>query len=196
MDRWLEDGDADAEAEFTQVGRYIASSRSTGLVLPHLDGRLEIASTGPLPFGQTPQDLMKPHPSRPWNPLIAGVLHRRWIIESWGRGTLRMAELTQRAGLVAPEIEAGVGEVIVQLRPTTYVAPARVGHDLSPLQRQLLQILADLGPSSLSDVMSRLPSGTSRRTVQDNLRLILQLDLVDLRGERRWARWMLKGTPP
>ncbi len=39
-------------------------------------------------------------------------------------------------------------------------------------------------------------SGASRRTVHDNLRILLQLDLVDLRGERRWARWMLKGASP
>jgi ATP-dependent DNA helicase RecG len=170
---------------------YAAGGGSVSLAI--YDDRLEIASTGPLPFGQTPEDLMKPHPSRPWNPLIAGVLHRRGIIESWGRGTLRMAELAQRAGLVAPEIEAGVGEVIVRFLPTKYVAPARIGHDLSLLQRQLLQILAEIGPSSLSDIMNALPVGTSRRTVQDNLRLLLQLDLVDLHGERRWARWMLKG---
>jgi ATP-dependent DNA helicase RecG len=107
-----------------------------------------------------------------------------------------MAELARRAGLLAPEIEAGVGEVIVRFRPTKYVAPERVGHDLSSLQRQLLQVLAHLGACSLSEIMGQLPAGTSQRTVQDNLRLLLQLDLVDLRGERRWARWMLKGTPP
>src|SRR5581483_5740057 len=102
---------------------YAAGGGSVSLAI--YDDRLEIASTGPLPFGQTPADLMKPHPSRPWNPLIANVFHRRGVIESWGRGTLRMAELTRRAGLVAPEIEAGVGEVIVRFRPTRYVAPSR-----------------------------------------------------------------------
>jgi ATP-dependent DNA helicase RecG len=173
---------------------YAAGGGSVSLAI--YDDRLEIASTGPLPFGQTSADLMKPHPSRPWNPLIAAVFHRRGIIESWGRGTLRMAELTRRAGLFAPEIEAGIGEVIVRFKPTKYVAPERVGHDLSPLQRQLLQVLAQLGACSLSEVMGQLPAGVSQRTVQDNLRLLLQLDLVDLRGERRWARWMLKGTPP
>jgi DNA-binding IclR family transcriptional regulator len=59
----------------------------------------------------------------------------------------------------------------------------------------LLQVLADLGPGSLSDIMARLPAAP-RRSVQGNLHLLLQLDLVELRGERRWARWMLKGTPP
>ncbi len=63
------------------------------------DDRLEITSTGALPFGQTPEQLFTPHESRPWNPLIAGVFYRRGIIEQWGRGTIKMAELTTAAGL-------------------------------------------------------------------------------------------------
>lgn len=172
---------------------YAAGGGSVSIAI--YDDRLEIGSVGPLPFGQTPADLKKPHPSRPWNPLIAGAFHRRGIIESWGRGTLKMAELTDRAGLAPPEIEAGVDEVIVRFRPTGYVPPERIGHDLSDLQRQLLQRLADSGPSSLSAVMHALPTGIARRTVQDNLRLLQQLGMVELRGERRWAKWMLAGTP-
>lgn len=158
------------------------------------DDRLEIASTGPLPFGQTPQDLMKPHPSRPWNPLIANVFHRRGIIESWGRGTLKMAELTQQAGLTPPEIEDGVGEVIVRFHPTSYVPPQRIGHDLSDLQRQLLNIISEKGRTSLSDIMDVLQQETPQRTVQDNLQLLRQLGLIELQGQGRWARWSLRGT--
>jgi ATP-dependent DNA helicase RecG len=159
------------------------------------DDRLEIASIGPLPFGQTAQDLMKPHPSRPWNPIIANVFHRRGIIESWGRGTLKMAELTQRAGLTPPEIEAGVGEVIVRFRPTAYVPPLRIGHDLSEVQRRLLDVLSQSGSVPLAKIMERLPADTARRTVQDNLKLLHELGQVDFTGSGRWTRWRLKGTP-
>src|SRR5208282_1321281 len=100
------------------------------------DDRLEIASTGILPFDLTPADLKRPHPSRPWNPLVAQVFYRRGLIESWGRGTLKMVELNEQAGLVAPDFECHGGEFMVCFRPTAYVAPTRVGHDLSPLQRQ------------------------------------------------------------
>lgn len=108
---------------------------------------------------------------------------------------MKMAELTRHAGLAPPEIEAGTDEVIVRFRPSGYLPPERIGHDLSNLQRQLLQVLADSGPSPLSNVMSALPPGVARRTVQANLRLLQQLGLVDQRGERRWARWMLADEP-
>ena len=45
------------------------------------DDRLEISSSGMLPFDLTPADLTRPHPSRPWNPLIAQVFYRRGIIQ-------------------------------------------------------------------------------------------------------------------
>jgi ATP-dependent DNA helicase RecG len=119
------------------------------------DDRLEITSAGRLPTGMTLEDLTRPHPSRPWNPLIAQTFYRRGIIESWGRGTLKMTELTERAGLVPPEFEATGMDVLVR---------------------------------------SVLSKKTSRRTVQDNLRALRVLDLVESTGRGAGARWGLKGT--
>ena len=39
------------------------------------DDRLEITSAGSLHFGLTPEQLFKPHESRPWNPLIAQTFY-------------------------------------------------------------------------------------------------------------------------
>ncbi len=157
------------------------------------DDRLEITSTGILPFGLTPADLLRPHSSRPWNPLIAHVFYRRGIIEAWGRGTLKIVELTTQAGLPPPEIECVLGEVTVRFRPTGYVPPTRVGHDLSPLQRQLLEVLARVGPAHLETVMNNLPAGTARRTVQDNLQVLRTLGQVEAKGKGRWTKWALTG---
>jgi len=56
------------------------------------DDRLEIVNPGPLPFGLTPKDLIHPHRSMPWNPIIAGVLYRAGVIERWGMGTLSVID--------------------------------------------------------------------------------------------------------
>ena len=45
------------------------------------DDRLEITSSGSLHFGLTPDALMAPHESLPWNPLIARAMYRRGLIE-------------------------------------------------------------------------------------------------------------------
>lgn len=159
------------------------------------DDRLEIASTGTLPFGLTPADLTRPHSSRPWNPLIANVFYKRGIIEAWGRGTIKMAELTEQAGLAPPEFENTAGEVVVRFHPTRYVAPTQVRHDLTPLQQELLEVLARHGSVSLGQITSNLSEKIPDRTVQDNLQVLKVLELADNNNKRgRGARWMLKGT--
>jgi ATP-dependent DNA helicase RecG len=155
------------------------------------DDRLEITSTGTLHFGLTPEDLVRPHRSRPWNPLIAQTFYRCGLIESWGRGTLKMAELTRQAGLAAPEFEVAAGEFFVRFRPARYVPPTRVGHDLSPLQRQLLEVLAVSGPASLGTIRAALPAPPADRTLQENLALLRSLRLVEFSGRGRGAHWCL-----
>jgi ATP-dependent DNA helicase RecG len=124
---------------------------------------------------------------------MAQVFYRRGIIESWGRGTIKIVELTQAAGLASPEFVTEGGEVLVRFHPTRYVPPMRVGLDLSPLQRDLLEILARTGSVSLRNIRTYLPSDTSRRTIQDNLQMLRQLGTVDTAGHGQNARWMLKG---
>ncbi|MGH2532187.1 MAG: ATP-binding protein [Thermomicrobiales bacterium] len=173
---------------------YSTGAGSIGVAI--YDDRLEITSIGPLPFGLTPEDLARPHRSRPWNPLIAQVFYRRGIIESWGRGTIKMIELTEQAGLAAPEFDATPHEVTVRFRPTRYIAPTRIGHDLSPLQREILEGLAGTGPASLKQILGIFVEPVPRRTVQDNLQLLRTLGLVDASGKGVGARWFLAGNRP
>jgi len=78
------------------------------------DDRLEISSTGELHFGLKTEDLFRPHPSRPWNPFIAKVFYLRGIIETWGRGTIKIKELTDEARLPVPEFENNMGEFTIR----------------------------------------------------------------------------------
>ena len=66
------------------------------------DDRLEVTSSGSLHFGLTPQKLLEPHESLPWNPLIARVFFRRGIIESWGRGLSRWPSSPRRPSCSRP----------------------------------------------------------------------------------------------
>jgi len=75
------------------------------------DDRLEIVSSGELPFGLTPEMLFQPHESMPWNPLMANVFYKRGFIETWGRGTLKMADLRREADLPSPVLREQNGFV-------------------------------------------------------------------------------------
>jgi len=158
------------------------------------DDRLEITSTGGLPFGLKPEDLKRPHTSLPWNPLIASVFMRRGVAENWGRGTLKIVELSTEAGLVEPEFEQRGGEMVVRFFPLGYVPPTRVSRDLSPLQQNVLEVLALSGPLRLGDINARLRTPANTYVLKDNLQSLRRLDLIELTGKTRAGLWGLKGV--
>jgi ATP-dependent DNA helicase RecG len=168
------------------------ASRGGGIDLAIYDDRLEITSSGPLRFGLEVEDLVVPHESKPWNPLIASVFYRRGIIETWGSGTLKMIELNQSAGIPAPEFIATRHSFTVVFRPTVYQAPTRVETDLSLLQQDILNTLARSGPLSLRHLLELLPNQPTRRTVQNNLQMLKTLGLVDYSGRTTSAVWSLR----
>ena len=152
------------------------------------DDRLEVTSSGTLHFGLTADQLFAPHESLPWNPLIARVFYRRGLIERWGRGTLKMVELTTSAGLPLPQIEDASGCVTVRFRPSQYVPPQRVGRDLTEQQRGILSLL-DQRSLSLSEICSLLDAETVKRQVREDLATLRALGLVAGTGHGRGARW-------
>lgn len=158
------------------------------------DDRLEIISTGPLPAGITVADLKRDHVSRPRNPLIAEVFFRRGLIERWGRGTQKIVELCLEAGQPEPEFEEQVGCVVVRFRPSSYVPPLRVSHDLSERQREILNILGDRKKWKVQDIRSELANPPAMRTLRDDLSLLRQFGLVEASGRGPGARWSLR--PP
>lgn len=154
------------------------------------DDRLEVTSSGSLHFGLTAEKLFGPHESLPWNPLIARVFYKRGITELWGRGTIKMAELTVSAGLPRPEIEDGGGCVTVRFRPSRYVPPRRVGRDVSERQREILALL-DGKPSGLAlrEIHAQMAGKVTARQVREDLGTLRTLGLAHPEGHGRGARW-------
>jgi ATP-dependent DNA helicase RecG len=157
------------------------------------DDRLEVTSSGSLHFGLTPEALMQPHESLPWNPLIARVMYRRGLIEQWGRGTLKVIELVEQAGLPPPSIHDAGGCVTVRFRPARYVPPQRVAHDLSDRQRAVLALLEDSrGGLALRELRARMSGQATEWEVRGDLMLLRQLGLAESVGRGRGAVWRFK----
>ena len=156
------------------------------------DDRLEITSSGTLHFGLTTEALFAQHESLPWNPRIARVFYLSGIIESWGRGITKMVELVTEAGLPVPEIEEAGGCVTVRFRPSRYVPPQRVGHNLSERQRDVLRLLDD-APFGLAfrEIVAQIEGKPTTSQVRNDLRLLRSLELIISEGYGRGARWKL-----
>lgn len=160
------------------------------------DDRLEITSSGSLPFGLTVDQLFAPHESLPWNPLIARVFYRRGFIEQWGRGTIKMAELATAAGLPRPSIEDFAGCVTVCFRHSRYIPPQPVGLSLTDRQQAILSVLrlADEG-LALREIRERLgplDDAWQVRQVQQDLATLKKSGLARVSGHGRGAKWIMK----
>ena len=156
------------------------------------DDRLEITSTGTLHFGLTPEALYLPHESLPWNPLIARVFYRRGVIEAWGRGTIKMEELTVRAGLPSPEIFEMGGCVTVRFSPTRYVPPLRVAQNVTERQQRVLAVLSTSAEGlALRQICHALAGSISDRQVRVELAALRVLGLASSSGHGAGARWRL-----
>ena len=168
---------------------YALGGGSIGLAL--YDDRLEVTSTGPLHFGLTPSDLFVPHESRPWNPLIARTFYRRGIIEEWGRGTIKMAELAAAAGLPEPEIDERSECVSVRFRQAdkTQVSQVMEG-ELTEEQNTVLRLLRSANRAlALREIRAMARPQTDQRRLREDLAILKAKGLVDSAGRGRGARW-------
>jgi ATP-dependent DNA helicase RecG len=73
------------------------------------DNNFSVWNDGGLPEGITEEDLKKAHRSKPRNPLIADVCFKAGYIDSWGRGTIKIIEACEEAGLPEPILQEEQG---------------------------------------------------------------------------------------
>ena len=79
------------------------------------DDKISIWNAGALPEGITLESLKHVHSSYPRNPLIADVCFKGGLIDTWGRGTIRIIETCKEAGLPEPELYERDGGFLVTL---------------------------------------------------------------------------------
>ena len=146
------------------------------------DDRVEVWSAGRYPVGITPDMLNRRHPSVQRNPIIADVFHLAGLIEKWGRGTNRVAEMCRAAGIKTPKYEEIGGSVVVTFRvrvgSTTRVEvpgdsekPATRRPESGQSRRPESQ--AGVRPESGQSPGSALPSADSRLPIE--LRILAAL---------------------
>ncbi|MBI5365976.1 MAG: hypothetical protein HZA54_02970 [Planctomycetes bacterium] len=151
------------------------------------DDRLEIANPGALHFGLTPEKLLRPHESRPWNPVIAEVFHRTEVIERYGSGTLNMVDWCGENGNPPPvwRVEAGTVTVSFAPRPGAAGASAapRWSESWSEWRKGSVAYKALFGlrpgPKSRSELVAVVGHKTVTRALRLALKDLLKAALVE-----------------
>lgn len=128
--------------------------------------------------------------SKPWNPLIARTFYRRGIIEEWGRGTLKMADLAKSAGLSRIELEEHNDCVMVHFRRADYVPPRHGRNEAIDRQEAVLTLLDRVEEGiPLREIVTSLGTDTSKRQVLRTLADLRNQGLARSYGRGLAARW-------
>ena len=123
------------------------------------DDKLIIWNEGELPENWTVAKLKVKHPSRPYNPDIANAFFRSGLIESWGRGTIKIFNEAKAAKIPVPIfryedngfyvifnfVEVSVQQQVLDLiKEDPKITIAEMGNNLDPPIRTMNRILTGL----------------------------------------------------
>ncbi len=74
------------EAIINSLAHRAYENRGTSTGLAIYDDRVEIENPGRLPHELSPETMLQPHDSFPYNPVIAQALYKMTYLENWGGG--------------------------------------------------------------------------------------------------------------
>ncbi|MEQ9288558.1 MAG: ATP-binding protein [Cyclobacteriaceae bacterium] len=146
------------------------------------DDKIMIWNFGTLPEPMTFEDLKHKHASHPRNPILADVFFKGGLIESWGRGTLKIIDECKSAGLPTPEIAEMTGGIIVTIFKDIYNEKHLATLDLN--ERQLKAILFVKENKSISNSNYQDLCEVSKATAtRDLTELVEKYELLERKGD-------------
>lgn len=139
---------------------YHRPGSSVGIAI--YDDRVEIENSGTFPPDMTLEKLLGGHNSEPQNLIIANVLYKSEVLESWGRGIGLMISECRRVGIPDPEFHTDGNSVWVVFhysRKTIGQAPTatpQLPHSCPTATPQVERVLSAIGEKTVStkEIMS------------------------------------------
>lgn len=151
------------------------------------DDRVEVTNSGTFPEDMTLERLLGPHDSEPQNPVIANVLYKSKVLESWGRGIGLMISECRRVGLPDPEFHSDgsfVQVVFRYVRDTVGqnpIATPQLPHSYPTVIPQVEKVLAAIGGDTYSakEIMESMGLKDKRNFLKNYLYPSIELNLVE-----------------
>lgn len=174
------------------------SKRSGDISLFIFNHCLEIHNVGHLYGGLTVEQLSHRHPSRRRNERIAQVFFARGLIDRWGGGTRRILRLCAEHELPTPIFAEYSDGFLVKfvfkesIGPQKIIPPKKMDIELTPRQKQLMDILTAHKKLSFKQIMSMTKNPLSVRTMRNDLVELREKGLIASEGVGRAAIWYVK----
>jgi len=156
------------------------------------DNKIIFWNEGTLPEGLTFESLKGFHTSRPRNVLIADVCFKGGLIDSWGRGTLKIYDACREAELPEPEIKEFQGGFLVTLFKDNLTVEQLTKLGLNDRQLRAVHFVKEKGRISNTD-FQELCNISKPTATRDLTELVEKYRLFDKLGQTgAGTRYVLK----
>ena len=153
------------------------------------DDKISVWNDGQLPEGISLDALKRTHSSKPRNPIIADVCFKGGLIDSWGRGTLKIIETCKAAELPEPELFERDGGFVVTLFKDNLTEEQLVKLGLNERQLKAIAFLKQQGFITTSDYMKQF--SVSERTARNDLNILVEKKILLRVGETNMSKYTI-----
>ncbi len=145
---------------------------------------------GDLPEGITLEQLKKPHPSVPRNPLIVHIFYLAGLIEEVGSGIGRIMTSMNLAGLPEPDFKEEMGGFSVYFRKDIYTEEylKRLGLN----ERQIKAVMYVKEKGKITNKEYRELNGLSDEGARIDLTALVEKNVLKMKGSGRGAHYVIK----
>ena len=168
-------------------------SGGTPIQISVYDNKMMFWNEGKLPEHWTIAQLSEKHPSKPHNPDIANAFFRAGLIESWGRGTLKILKACADAGLPVPTYKYDLSGFILEMPGKTRVetpgktAQEKLGEKLGENEKGILELIAKNRFITIPELSTML--GISTTSVENNLAKLKVKKILKRIGPDKGGHW-------
>lgn len=148
-----------------------------------------IDNPGGLSERLTIADLSRRHNSLPRNPLLADIAYKMNLVESWGTGTLRMAQACAKAGLPTPDFASEASGFSVTLWRDKYSTESLRTQGVSERQIAAIRTVQEAG--GITNRVYRDQFGLSDEATRQELNNLTERNLLRRVGAGRSVRYTL-----
>lgn len=156
--------------------------------------RVEIWNPGELPERLQIEDLKKPHPSLPRNPLLFKQLYRAGYVEDVGGGTLDIIRLCRENGLPEPEFEEKMGCFVITIWRGAITESYLKSLEINERQKNIVLFLKTATRIGREEYEKRF--NVSERTANRELSELVKLGLIDKVGKGPSTYYVLSKISP
>lgn len=153
--------------------------------------KLMIWNEGQLPDNWTVARLKRKHPSHPYNPDIANCFFRAGLIESWGRGTIKILNECKRAKVATPSFKYDLSCVIIEFKYKALQQPVTISNIKikgSTTDKILYYITID-GSITIPELAEK--TGVSLSTIERTIKYLQNENKINRVGSKKAGYWLI-----